>query len=209
MYWRAMHTMERAFFLAAALTAAATIGCSQKQSEAQNSATAAPQGAATAAPQTVATAAQQSETAQPMAVESTTPSALPAVASIATSEGEQSGTKIDVTALKREGNTLTLRFVLSNNSSKPLVVKPWGYAGRFGNGKDFSGVHLIDAPHKKEYFAVTDTDGTCLCSNAVDDVAPGAEVAIWVKYPATPVAVSKVTVQVPHFEPMDDVPISQ
>jgi hypothetical protein len=41
----------------------------------------------------------------------------------------------------------------------------------------------------------------------VEDVAPGASVNLWAKFPAPPAGVNAVTVVVPHFIPMDDVPV--
>jgi hypothetical protein len=80
-----------------------------------------------------------------------------------------------------------------------------GYSG----GSHAGGVTLVDTVSKKKYFALADTDKTCICSRDIDNVAPNTQVALWVKFPAPPPSVTKITVDVPHFIPLDDVPISQ
>ena len=48
-----------------------------------------------------------------------------------------------------------------------------------------------------------------MCSREVEDVHPGNKANLWAKFPAPPPDVTKVTIEIPHFQPMDDVPISQ
>jgi hypothetical protein len=40
-------------------------------------------------------------------------------------------------------------------------------------------------------------------------MAPNTQDALWVKFPAPPPSVTKISVNIPHFIPLDDVPISQ
>ena len=64
--------------------------------------------------------------------------------------------------------------------------------------------------NKKKYFVVRDSEKNCLCSQAVDDVKEGGgRVTLWAKFPAPPPEVQKITIQIPHFQPIDDAPISQ
>jgi hypothetical protein len=72
-----------------------------------------------------------------------------------------------------------------------------------------SNIHLIDTVSKKKYFPIADTDNNCLCSQDVDDIPPGSQTEIWVKFPAPPPSVTKIGIEVPHFIPFDDVPITQ
>jgi hypothetical protein len=72
-----------------------------------------------------------------------------------------------------------------------------------------SGVNLIDGVGKKKYFVVRDTEGACLCSRGLSSLASKSRANLWVKFPAPPADVSKITVVVPHFTPMEDVSISQ
>jgi hypothetical protein len=124
-------------------------------------------------------------------------------------DGEQGGTKAVITDLKRGGSTVTLKFTIYNNSNAPLYIgmrfKSDGY--KENGGRSFSGIHLIDSVSKKKYFAVADSDGNCVCSEHVDDINPKTQASLWAKFPAPPENIQKITVEIPHFVPIDDVPI--
>ena len=196
------------------LLALAAAGCSHQASDAQS--TAAPVSQATALP-TVAPAAAVTTAAQPAAAATTatqpqsaaTVAAATANTGIASSDGDKTGTKVVINSLTRSSDTVTLKFTLINDSSAILgmfyELSGSGYSG----GSHAGGVTLVDTVSKKKYFALPDTDKTCICSRDIDNVAPNTQVALWVKFPAPPPSVTKITVDVPHFIPLDDVPISQ
>jgi hypothetical protein len=199
----------------AALLAFAASGCSRQASDAQS--TAAPVAPPVAAQATLAPAAVATTGAQPDAVATlaaqpqaaaTVAEAAPA-AGIASSDGDKTGTRVVIDSLSRGSDTVTLKFTLINDSSASLgmfyELSGSGYSG----GSTTAGVTLVDTVSKKKYFALADTDKTCICSRDIDNVAPNAQVALWVKFPAPPPSVTKITVDVPHFIPLDDVPISQ
>ena len=135
----------------------------------------------------------------------------PSAAAIATADGENSGTRVEVTELKRSSdNTVTLKFAMVNDSDKPI-----GFGYDFGDKandiKDHAsigGVTLVDSAGKKKYFVVRDSDNSCLCSRAVKDIAPKSRANLWAKFPAPPDDVQKISIVIPHFAPMDDVTIS-
>jgi len=183
-----------------ALLAAALGGCTKsQQSDAQSTAapvsqpTAAQPAAATAQPQSAATAAPASN------------------AGIANTEGDKPGTRLVLNSLARgSGDTVTLRFTVVNNSDQSLnMYSTFHGSGYNGSGYDVSGVDLIDPVAKKKYFPLADTDGICVCSQSVDNIATKTQTTLWVKFPAPPPSVTKITVAVPHFIPLDGVPITQ
>lgn len=123
---------------------------------------------------------------------------------IATADGEQSGTRIDITELKRtSGDTITLKFTLINDSGE--AVNPYGLF----NGSNVAEVHLIDAAGKKKYLTIKDTNDECVCSgNLTTNLESGKSMNLWAKFPAPPADVQEVSVVFPHFIPTD-VPISK
>jgi hypothetical protein len=139
--------------------------------------------------------------------------ATPAATStgIATADGEESGVTVVVQQLKRgSAGTATLRFTIVNGSNKNFG---FGYAmadPKHENADHGSvgGVQLVDEAGKKRYFVVRDTQNKCVCSQKVTDIKPGSSKNLWGKFPAPPANVQKISVVVPHFGPMDDVPIS-
>jgi hypothetical protein len=126
---------------------------------------------------------------------------------IGSSDGEQSGTRVIITELKRGGGTLTLKFIVFNDSAVGLGTGGKFNADGYHGYRNVSGVHLVDPAGKKKYFAVKDSEGSCECSDNIDDIAPKSQIALWVRFPAPPDNVVKVAVQIPHFIPVDDVPI--
>lgn len=89
-----------------------------------------------------------------------------------------------------------------------------GFGYDFGEGStsdmgSVAGAHLIDAEGKKKYFVVRDTEGACACSRGLSSIKPKTRTNLWAKFPAPPDEVQQITVVIPHFTPMDDVPISR
>ena len=167
---------------------------------------------ATTSTQATATTVTTATTAPPPA-QPAVATAAPTAGAIAGTDGERSGAHIDITELKRtSGGTLNLKFVLSNNGSDRF-----GMGGDYFGDKDvsrdsyrdLSGIHLLDATNKKKYFVVTDSEKKCVCSKNVADIEQGSKVNLWAKFPAPPPEVTKVTIEIPHFQPIDDVPIAQ
>ncbi len=160
----------------------------------------APQAAAPATPVTPAPPAPAAAPA---------PQAAPAKA-LASADGEKPGSRIEIQEFKRvSGGTLMLKFALINDADKTLNV---GYDFGSGSTTDFGtvgGVHLIEAVGKKKYLVVRDSNNACDCSRGVKDIAAKTRVNLWARFPAPPDNVEKITVVVPHFSPLDDVPISR
>ena len=131
--------------------------------------------------------------------------ALPAQSQeiVATTDGETSGMRIEITELSRtSGDTVTLKYRLFNETGEDSSLY------FLTDSDNVSGVHLIDAVGKKKYLVITDSDGNCLCSAKVGNVASGQYLNLWAKFPAPPADVMEVGVVFPHFIPTD-APISE
>ena len=151
---------------------------------------------------TTSAAAAQSATTTTAA----TASVAPTAGAIAGTDGETSGTHIDITELKRaSGGTVNLKFILSNSGEKG-----YGIYSMLGDAYDANGITLVDPVNKKKYFVITDSEKNCLCSRHIEGtIREGTKVNLWAKFPAPPPDVTKVTIEIPHFQPIDDVPIAQ
>jgi hypothetical protein len=140
------------------------------------------------------------------------PAPAPVPRPLATADGRASGVRAEVTELKRSsGGTLTLKFAIVNESTKPLQVSDVGIgqgALIHGSAYTIDGVHVIDAVGKKKYFVATDSAQNCVCSQ-FEAVPPGGRVNHWAKFSAPPDDVERLSVVIPYFAPMDDVPISR
>ncbi len=124
-------------------------------------------------------------------------------------DGDIPGIRVAINELKRTSNSVTLKFTLYNDSNNTFTVYGTFAESPYSGYRNFGGVHLIDTVSKKKYFAVADSDNKCLCSDDVADLAKNSSVALWIKYAAIPDDVQKITVQIPHFIPFEDVPITR
>jgi hypothetical protein len=135
---------------------------------------------------------------------------VPAGPVLASTDGDKPGIRVEVVELKRtSGETVNLKFTMINDSDKDMS---FGYDFGEGSTTDIStiaGTHLIDAAGKKKYFVVRDTENACLCSRGLASIKPQTRANLFAKFPAPPDDVQKITVVIPHFTPMDDVPISR
>ena len=167
---------------------------------------AAPTAPAPAPVATAAPAAPAAPVAQPAAA------AAPAASApvLARSDGDKTGLSVEVTELKRSsGGTLTLKFVMINNTKEPIRFgADYGAGGGNADDHTVSGTHLIDAVNKKKYLVVRDSEKRCLCSVMRANIEVGGRANLWAKFPAPPEDVKLIAVMVPHFAPMDDVPVS-
>ena len=130
---------------------------------------------------------------------------------LARSDGEQTGLSVEVTELKRgSGGTVTLKFTMVNNTKERASFN-YNYGDGALSTIDFNtvgGTHLIDAVNKKKYLVVRDSEKKCVCSLVKSDIPVGERMNLWAKFPAPPEDVKVIAVMIPHFAPMDDVPIS-
>jgi hypothetical protein len=154
---------------------------------------------------------KEGEEAAPPAPASTPAAKTPSV--LATTDGEYPDVRLEVTELKRtSGDTLTLKFTIINDSSEDVDFSyNFVEQGKYENF-DFAtvgGANLVDAAGKKKYLVLRDSENKCLCSRNLKTVKPGSSAKLYAKFPAPPESVEKITVEIPHFIPMDDVPISK
>jgi hypothetical protein len=131
---------------------------------------------------------------------------------IATADGEKGGTRVEVTELKRlSDNTLSLKFAFVNDSADRFNFG-YDYGDPEHSIKDISsvgGITLVDGTNKKKYFVVRDTEDNCVCSRGLRDLSSRSRGNAWAKFPAPPDDVQKISIVIPHFGPIDDVPISR
>jgi hypothetical protein len=129
---------------------------------------------------------------------------------IATTDGESQGTSLQVTELKASDSSVTLRFTIRNDGDGDF--NPDSLADdkiEHSDRQSISGVYLLDQANKKKYLVIYDTNHLCICSRESHDVHPKTSANFWAKFPPVPADVAKIGVVVPHFVPMDDVPLTR
>jgi hypothetical protein len=109
--------------------------------------------------------------------------------------------------LKRDsGGTLTLRVVMINETGR-IFGDNCAFREDGLDCETFSAVHLLDIANKRKYQTVRDEHRKCSCSVQVKGVPANGRINLWAKLAAPPENVEKITVVIPRFMPMDDVPI--
>jgi hypothetical protein len=132
---------------------------------------------------------------------------------LATATGSQPGTQVTVHELRRsDDDTVRLVFTVSNRSSRR-----WTYLARFnepglapgGAATDVGGTYLIDQANNMRHLVLRDTGNACVCSEGIPgSLDDGEQFTAFAEFPAPPASVRSVTVVIPLFTPMQDVPIS-
>jgi hypothetical protein len=121
---------------------------------------------------------------------------------------------IDITSLKRQGQSMTLEFRITNVRSD----SDW-YAedtlgrdlGAFDYDHTVSGVELVDPVNAQRYLVARSDgeDGECACSSTRGVyLSEGDSVEFYATYAAPPPDVTAINVEFPTFGAFTDVPIS-
>jgi hypothetical protein len=79
-------------------------------------------------------------------------------------------------------------------------------ANNMQDNDTIAGVYLDDGTTK--YTVVRDAKNVCVCSSHMGYLEPKAKLNLWAKFPAPPTSVTKLNVNVPHFPPINDVPLT-
>jgi hypothetical protein len=126
---------------------------------------------------------------------------------LASAEGELPGLTVELQELKRTaGDTLTLKLAFVNTGQQQVALDQFGGPGI--NMWSISGISLVDIVGKKKYFTASDAEGKCLCSIDIPRLEPKARVNLWAKFPAPPPDVQTISVLIPRFAPIEEIPIS-
>lgn len=160
-----------------------------------------------APPSEAAAPAQPASQPDSASVQPTPAPSTEASGALASAEGEVPGLTVELEELKRTaGDTLTLKLAFVNTGQQEVVMDQFGGPGF--NMWSISGITLVDIVGKKKYFTASDSEGKCLCSVDISALQPRARVSLWAKFPAPPPDVQSISVMIPRFAPIEEIPIS-
>ena len=124
-------------------------------------------------------------------------------------ESEWDGVTVEVSPLKRTGNTVTLNFKYTNGGDEETSINKLADMHK----KDLeNAIYFVDNENKKKYLVVRDAEGKALAADLdwnATKMPPGKSKKAWAKFPAPPADVNAVTVYLPGAPPFEDVPVSE
>jgi hypothetical protein len=133
---------------------------------------------------------------------------------IATALGEFEGLRLEILALRRSGETLTLDFAIVNETDEDISVDTTvalaSPEGGSSNAGTVSGVTLVDDVNLQRYLVLREPDtSACVCSDGISTIyAAGSRTIYFATFPAPGEDVAELTVQVPRFSPVNAVPLT-
>jgi hypothetical protein len=128
----------------------------------------------------------------------TGPAPAQAQAALAKANSESSSSvRVEVTELRRtSGDTVTLKGVFINDSDKTF------------NPSAMNKVYLLNTDNKMKHTVVKDARGKAVSSPS-NNVKAKTRTEFWAKFVAPPQNVKTLTVVIPKFAPLEDVPLGQ
>jgi hypothetical protein len=191
--------VNRSFVIVSLITLLVSCKAAQETttSTATTSTTATQATATTAAPAPVTTTVATTQTT------AAAPAAAPAGTSLASQETNWPGVTAEVTEFKRKGNSLTAKVRLTNKGTADAQPQV-----------EWRDVALVDATGGKKYEVLKDEKGAAIASTRAgwtdrwyESIAPNQSQIIWMKFPAPPLEVKTITLQMPKMPPFDDLTI--
>lgn len=133
-------------------------------------------------------------------------SAQPAARPLARVATNWEGVTIELTAVERKGNVLTVRWTVRNAGASLHEVE---FAFKGTNVTTY----VVDEENGTKYYILTDKEGNPLASitwtyGIKERIEPGTAKRYWAKFPAPPPEVTAVSVFFSEAEPLEDVPIT-
>jgi hypothetical protein len=116
------------------------------------------------------------------------------------------GFMIDLTAVERKGNVVTVRWSVRNDNPKAKYYDI-DLAGSAATS------YLVDEESGTKYYALTDKEGHLLATETeyegiYENMEPGETMRFWAKFPAPPPAVKTVNFLLTKSEPFESIAIT-
>ncbi|MFJ8055446.1 hypothetical protein [Streptomyces sp. NPDC096142] len=113
------------------------------------------------------------------------------------------GLVLDITSATRDsGGFVTVNGSLRNDGANSIAI-PSALSGNeteiIRNGRSLGGATLVDSQGKKRYYVLRDTDGRPLTTTGFSNIKSGADLAVFMQFPAPPTTTTEVSFELPTF----------
>lgn len=197
--------IRKTLFITLVVLSIVTIGCQKKSEQVATSPTSGTivTESRVTTTETAASTTPAATTAQSAPAPAAGPAPATSAPALSSQETNWSGVTAEVTEFRRKGNTLTAKVRFRNSGSETMEPDI--------RLKDS---YLMDANAGKKYEVLKDEKGTYIgalrpgyTDRWYENVKPGGQATMWMKFPAPPPEVRAVTLQLPGVPPFEDVPI--
>ena len=131
---------------------------------------------------------------------------------LAIEEHNIAGVEVALMKVKRSGgDTLTVYWNYTNNSSEDKELTPTYGGGWYGPYKLAGDTYIIDNVNQKKHLVVKANDRPITSKLTLgyrNPIPSGARVNVWAKFPAPPADVETISVYIPGIPPIEDVQIT-
>ena len=182
--------MVRYVVTLALFLAVLSVGCGGRQAEVPATAQSAPAATAPAADTAPATTAPAAAAPAPAAASGTV------IASETYSKDPN--VRADLTEVRRvSGGALLVKWRTTNTGQSNVYY-------------DFSwdDLYYVDPAENKKYEYLKDSEGNRIIDVAWGTLKPGEQRSNWAKFPAPPATSTKISLMLPKFPPLEDVPVA-
>ncbi|WP_231972553.1 hypothetical protein [Nocardiopsis alborubida] len=121
--------------------------------------------------------------------------------------------EVNVAEENESGNLLAVTWSIENSGSEPVVLT-WltDLSYTYSGGAYFSGVTAFSPENGTRYHPIMDGEGECLCAGNVSNdfeqrVDSEEKMTYWSMY-SVPSDLETISVEIPGFDPIEDIPIS-
>ena len=99
---------------------------------------------------------------------------------------------------------LKVDFLFVNTSAgKDVVEFGAGFAASAADADTIADAYILDRGNRRKYFVMRDEDDRAECSRSISPIRPGGQRALWATFAAPPRGVTRITIRVPHVEPLE------
>lgn len=111
----------------------------------------------------------------------------------------------------KDGNLLSVTWTIRSEGGESVVLSWLNKYSYLYDGPNFSGVTAVSQGSGTRFHPVMDGEQACLCSGEyseqlVETIGPNESVTYWSLY-SVPDDVDAINLEVPGFEPIEDIPI--
>jgi hypothetical protein len=142
---------------------------------------------------------RQSEAPSPRAERDASPPAL------AEARSEWPHLSVRVTEVTRIGDhALKVRFLFVNTSAANDIVRFGSlFAAAASDADTIADAYLLDVANQRKYFVMRDDSDRAECSSGIGALRPRERRALWATFAAPPRGVTRITLRMPHVEPLE------